>query len=348
MPALKRLLVAPVLAALIVGSATAASTSPIPAPVATGSLTTFDDAFKQLLIADASIEKLAEGFTWSEGPTWVGDGNYLLFNDVPQNTMYRWSEQDGLSVLLKPSGYDGPDDGTLREGGANGLHADANGKVLLADSGTRVVARLDPRTKQKTTLASHFQGKRFNSPNDVIQRSDGVVFFTDPPYGLKDMNDSPVKELAFNGVYRLDTDGSVHLLDDSLSLPNGIALSPDERTLYVANSDQAKPIWMAYTLDACGQVIDKRVFADATDLMGEGIHGLPDGIAISTDGKLFATGPGGVLVFDPTGKRLGRIETGSAVANVSFGGEDGKTLYMTSHNFLARLRLNAQGLGFTR
>lgn len=348
MPALKRLLAAPVLAALIVGSTTAASTSPIPAPVATGSLTTFDGAFKQLLVADANIEKLAEGFTWSEGPTWVSDGNYLLFNDVPQNTMYRWSEQDGLSVFLKPSGYDGPDDGTLREGGANGLDADANGKVLLADSGTRVVARLDPRTRQKTTLASHFQGKRFNSPNDVIQRSDGVVFFTDPPYGLKGMDDSPAKELAFNGVYRLETDGSVHLVDDGLSLPNGIALSPDERTLYVANSDPAKPIWMAYTLDARGQAIDKRVFADGTDLMGEGVHGLPDGIAISTDGKLFATGPGGVLVFDPSGKRLGRIETGSAVANVSFGDADGKTLYMTSHGFLARLRLNAQGLGFAQ
>lgn len=346
MPILNRLLVAPVLAALVVASAAASNVSPAYAPTQIGTLTAFDDSFKDLLVKDSKIEKIAEGFTWSEGPTWVNEGQYLLFNDVPQNTMYRWSEKDGLSVFLKPSGYDGPDDGTLREGGANGLHTDANGKVLLADSGTRVVARLDPKTKQKAVLASHFQGKRFNSPNDVIQRSDGVVFFTDPPYGLKDMNDSPVKEQAFNGVYRLDLDGSVHLIDDGLNLPNGIALSPDERTLYVANSDSTKPIWMAYTLDARGQVIDKRVFADATDLMGEGIHGLPDGIAVTTDGKLFATGPGGVLVFDPTGKRLGRIETGSAVANVSFGGDDGKTLYMTSHNFLARVRLNATGLGF--
>ena len=342
---LNRILVAPVFAALVVASAVANSTSPAYVPTQIGTVTAFDDSFNDLLVADAKIEKIAEGFTWSEGPTWVNEGQYLLFNDVPQNTMYRWSEKDGLSIFLKPSGYDGPDDGTLREGGANGLHADATGKVLLADSGTRVIARLDPRTKQKTVLASHFQGKRFNSPNDVIQRSDGVVFFTDPPYGLKDMNDSPVKELSFNGVYRLDLDGSVHLLDDGLTLPNGIALSPDERTLYVANSDPEKPIWMAYTLDASGQVVNKRVFADATDLMGEGVHGLPDGIAISTDGNLFATGPGGVLVFDPTGKRLGRIATGSAVANVSFG-NDGETLYMTSHNFLARLRLNTRGLGF--
>lgn len=314
---------------------------------AVGRVTAFDPSFHAVVAADARIEKIAEGFTWSEGPAWVAAGNYLLFTDVPENTLYRWSERDGLSVFLKPSGYDGPDTGVLREAGANGLFAESGGTVLLADSGSRLVARLDPRTKQKATLAANFKGKRFNSPNDVVRRSDGAVFFTDPPYGLKGLDDSPAKELDFNGVYRVDADGTVHLLDDGLSFPNGIALSPDGRTLYVSNSDPKRPVWMAYSLDARGEVLEKRVFADASDLLGEGVPGLPDGMAVSSDGKLFATGPGGVLVFDTDGKRLGRIETGVAISNCAFGG-DGHTLYMSSHTFVARIRVEALGLGFNR
>lgn len=318
---------------------------------AIGQLRVFDAAFHDIVAADAQIERLTdpatEGFTWSEGPAWVRDGGYLLFTDVPENTMYRWSEADGLSIFLKPSGYSGPDDGTLREAGANGLFAEPDGTVLLADSGSRLVARFDPATKGKITLADRFDGKRFNSPNDVVRRGDGAVFFTDPPYGLKGGNDSPAKELAFNGVYRIDRNGGVHLLEDALTYPNGIALSPDERTLYVANSDPKHPVLMAYTLDDAGDVVDRRVFADVSDLTGEGIQGLPDGMAVASDGTLFATGPGGVLVFAADGTRLGRIETGSAIANCAFGG-DGSTLYMTSHNFLARVRTNATGLGFHR
>jgi gluconolactonase len=261
--------------------------------------------------------------------------------------LYRWSERDGISVFLKPSGLARPDPGTLREAGANGLYAEPAGTVVLADSGTRVVARLDPKTKLKTTLAATYQGKKFNSPNDVVRRSDGAVFFTDPPYGLKGLDESPVKELKFNGVYRVDSDGSVRLLDDGLSFPNGIALSPDERTLYVSNSDPKRPVWMAYSLDAQGNVAGKRVFADASDLMGEGVPGLPDGMAVAEDGRLFATGPGGVLVFDPDGKRLGRIETGTAISNCAFG-DDGHTLYMSSHTVVARIRLKANGLQFHR
>ncbi|WP_343123919.1 SMP-30/gluconolactonase/LRE family protein [Pseudoxanthomonas sp. CF125] len=312
-----------------------------------GRLTVFDESFHDVVAPDARIEKIAEGFTWAEGPAWVRKGNYLLFTDVPENTLYRWSERDGIFVFLKPSGLAGPDPGTLREAGANGLYAEPAGTVVLADSGTRVVARLDPKTKLKTTLAATYQGKKFNSPNDVVRRSDGAVFFTDPPYGLKGLDESPVKELKFNGVYRVDTDGSVHLLDDGLSFPNGIALSPDERTLYVSNSDPKRPVWMAYALDAQGSVTSKRVFADASDLMGEGVPGLPDGMAVAEDGRLFATGPGGVLVFDPDGKRLGRIETGTAISNCAFG-DDGHTLYMSSHTLVARIRLKANGLQFHR
>jgi gluconolactonase len=313
-----------------------------------GRLTAFHPAFHAVVAADARIEKIADGFTWAEGPAWIAgtdDGGFLLFTDVPENTLYRWSEADGLSVFLKPSGYAGPDTDALREAGANGLFAEPGGSVLLADSGSRVVARLDPRTRRKTTLAASFDGKRFNSPNDLVRRSDGTVFFTDPPYGLKGLDESPVKELPFNGVYRLDPDGGVHLLDDGLRFPNGIALSPDERTLYVANSDPDRPIWMAYTLSADGAVHDKRVFADASDLVGDANPGLPDGMAVATDGTLFATGPGGVIVFAPNGKRLGRIETGTAVANCAFG-DDGRTLYLASDAFIARVRVKAKGLDF--
>ncbi|KER83116.1 SMP-30/gluconolactonase/LRE family protein [Xanthomonas arboricola] len=320
---------------------------PPPRFAAIGHLQSFDRSFSEVVAGDARIEKLSEGFTWSEGPAWVRNGGYLLFTDVPENKLYRWSEDAGLSVLLSPSGYSGPEQATLREAGANGLYAEPGGTVLLADSGTRIVARLDPATRKKTPLATQFEGHRFNSPNDLVRRSDGVVFFTDPPYGLKGMNDSPVKQLHYNGVYRLDTDGSVHLLDDSLSLPNGIALSPDARTLYVANSDPERPIWMAYTLDAAGAVTGKRVFADASDLVAKDAPGLPDGMAVSADGHLFATGPGGVIVFAPDGRRLGRIETGEPISNCAFG-NDGHTLYMTSHAMLARVRVKALGLEFAQ
>lgn len=312
-----------------------------------GRIERWDAALDEIVASNARIEKLAEGFTWSEGPAWVPGGEYLLFTDVPENTMYRWSETDGLSVFLRPSGYDGPELATLREPGANGLFMVPGQGLLMADSGSRMVALLDLETKQKTPLATTFQAARFNSPNDVIRRTDGTIFFTDPPYGLKDGNASPVKELRHNGVYRIDTDGSVHLIDDELTFPNGIELSPDERTLYVANSDPERPIWMAYTLNEKGEVLDKRVFADASDLVGADAPGLPDGLSIGVGGHLFATGPGGVLIFSPQGKRLGRIETGTAIANCAFG-DDGRTLYMTSHKFVARVRLRTHGVGFPR
>jgi len=332
-------------------AATADAAAPTETPMTSfdtvGQLTSWDAAFADAVDTDARIEKLTEdSFTWSEGPTWIAaDGGYLLFNDPPENRMYRWSTADGLSLFLEPSGYAGPPLEELREAGANGLFTEADGSVLLADSGTRLVARLNPADKTRTTLADGYNGKRLNSPNDVAARGDGTVFFTDPPYGLKDGDESPVKEQPVNGIYRIDADGTVHLVDDSLNRPNGLAFSPDGSTLYVANSDEQRPIWMAYTLDATGNVVDKRQFADASDLAREGGQGLPDGLAVSTEGLIFATGPGGVIVMDADGKRLGRIETGSAIANCAFG-EDGRTLYMTSHKFLARVPLKVVGLGF--
>ncbi|HEY0504778.1 MAG TPA: SMP-30/gluconolactonase/LRE family protein [Lysobacter sp.] len=309
-----------------------------------GRVVAFDPAFDRIVPADARIERIAEGYQWAEGPLWMRDGGYLLFNDVPGNTMHRWSPREGASVFLQPSGYGGADLDGLREAGANGLEIEPQGTVLLADSGTRLIARLDPATKRKTTLAATYRAKRFNSPNDVVRRSDGAVFFTDPPYGLKGIDESPLKEQPVNGVYRLDPDGSVHLIDDGLRFPNGIALSPDERTLYVANSDREHPVWVAYRLDARGDATARRVLADASDLAA-GAEGAPDGLAVSSDGHLFATAPGGVLVMDADGRRLGRIETGARVSNVAFG-DDGRTLYLTSHTFVARVRVNATGIGF--
>jgi len=327
-------------AALLAGCVSAGGSEP-----AIGTLRAEAVGFDDVVAADARVERLARGFTWAEGPAWVVDDDgegFLLFTDVPANRIHRWSARDGVSVFLEPSGYDGPPLDALREAGANGLYAEPAGTVLLADSGNRALARLDPRTGRKTVLARDFEGRRFNSPNDLVRRDDGAIFFTDPPYGLKDLDASPVRELPFNGVYRLDVDGRVHLIDDGLTRPNGIALSPDQRTLYVANSDPARAIWMAYALDAGGAVISRRVFADATALVGDDAPGLPDGMAVAADGTVFATGPGGVLVFAPDGTRLGRIETGSAVANVAFG-DDGRTLYLAADDSLARVRLRISG-----
>jgi gluconolactonase len=310
-----------------------------------GQLTTYDPAFATVVAPDARIEKLADGITWAEGPTWMRDNGAgrLLFSDPPKNRMYSWSERQELESGLEPSGYSGPDDGTLREPGSNGLLAENRDSVLMADSGSRNVARMDIHTGKKTVLAGRFNGHRFNSPNDLVRRGNGTIFFTDPPYGLKGIDRSPVRELAFSGVYRLDTDGSVHLIDDSLRYPNGIALSPDGNRLYVSNSDPANPIWMVYALDAKGEVTDKHVFADATDLVRTRAPGNPDGMCMAANGMLFSAAPGGLMVFDPNGKRLGRIETGTTVSNCTFG-DDGYTLYMTSSDFIARVRLKIKGL----
>ena len=194
----------------------------------------------------------------------------------------------------------------------------------------------------KITLASRHDGRRFNSPNDLVQRSDGAIYFTDPPYGLERLNDSPLKELALNGVFRLDPSGRVSVIDDQLSFPNGIALSPDERTLYVANSDTKHPIWIAYSLDVKGALVARRVLADASDLASTTEPGLPDGMTVDAQGRLFATAPGGVLVMTAEGRRLGLIRTGGPIANCEIG-DNGRTLYMTSKNVLARVRLATQG-----
>lgn len=291
-----------------------------------------------IIAPGAEVEVLAEGFDWAEGPVWVEDGGYLLFTDVPRNVIWRWSEADGLTEFMRPSGFDGADGSHLREPGANGLAIEAAGTLLMCDHGNRSLSRVDLATREKIIVVDRFEGRRFNSPNDLVIAADGAVYFTDPPYGLEGLNDSPVKELAHNGVYRLAPDGRVTLLDGSLTFPNGVALSPDQRTLYVAVSDPEGPVIMAYDLNDEGLPASSRVLFDAAPLMGPDAPGLPDGLKVDRQGRIFATGPGGVLVLTPEGELLGVIGAGRAIANCAFGPEGG-SLFLAADDVLARIAL---------
>ena len=305
----------------------------------------WDPAMDAIVPKDWKVEKIAEGFGWAEGPIWVKSGGYLLFTDVPGNKMWKWSEKGGLEKFLDPSGAATFDPAIWREAGANGLAIDGPNSILVADTGNRGIQRLDLKTKQKTPIAMAFEGKKFSSPNDVAKTKNGVVFFTDPPYGFRKFDAAPEKEIAFNGVYRMAKDSKVTVIEKELTRPNGVALSPDERTLYVAQSEGTKAIINAYVLDAKGEVVSKRLFHDATDLVVPGSPGAPDGLTVAADGTVFTSAPGGVLVLSKDGKRLGRIWDGKQTANCKFG-DDGKTLYMASSNMVARIRLNIKGQGF--
>ena len=307
-----------------------------------GKFERLDPRFDELVPKDAAIERLADGYDWAEGPAWDRKHRYLVFSDIPPNLVIKWEPGLGSTVFLKPSGYTGAE-ARGGEPGSNGLAFDSAGRLVLCEHGDRRVARLET-DGSKTTLADRFEGKRFNSPNDLAYSSAGDLFFTDPPYGLEGQNNDPKKELPFNGVYRLSKDGKLTLLTKEMSYPNGVALSPDERTLYVANSDPAKAIWMAFELKDDGTLGAGRVFADFTSQVGKA-KGLPDGLKVDAHGNLFATGPGGVLVFSPDGKHLGTIATGEATANCGWG-EDGSTLYITADMYLLRVKTATKGKGF--
>src|SRR3954469_19862566 len=229
-----------------------------------GKIERLDPRLDKLLAADARLEKLADGFDWAEGPVWVPDGKYLLFSDIPKNLIWKWQENQGLSRFLEHAGYTGTAKFTGKEPGSNGLTLDANGRLVLCEHGDRRVARLEKDGK-KTTLADPSQGKRLNSPNDLVFKSNGDLYFTDPPYGLPKQMEDPDKVLDFQGVYRMKATGELTLLTKEMSRPNGIALSPDQKTLYVANSDPARAIWMAFPLGADGTISGPgRVIYDAT------------------------------------------------------------------------------------
>jgi gluconolactonase len=310
-----------------------------PARPQVGLVERLDPALDALIAPDARPEVLSEGYKWSEGPVWTNGG--LLFSDVPNNVIWRWSEADGVKEFLRPSGYTGsvPRGG---EPGSNGLAVDTAGRLYMCQHGDRRIARLAPDGRSFETIADKYDGKRFNSPNDLVVRPNGDVYFSDPIYGLVGHEKDPAREIPWSGVYRAHANGRVDLVDKSLTYPNGLAFSPDGKKLYVAVSDPARAIWMVYDVDANGGVSNGRLFFDATALVKAGKKGLPDGMKIDVAGNIFATGPGGVFVLTPDARHLGTIVTGEPTANCAFGG-DGTMLYMTANNKLMRIQLKTRG-----
>jgi len=307
-----------------------------------GTIERLDPRFDKLVPRDAVLEKLAEGFKWSEGPVWVREGGYLLFSDIPNNAVMKWQEGEGTGVFLRPSGYTGtaPRGG---EQGCNGLTLDAAGRLVLCQHGDRRIARWE-KDNHFSALADRYEGKRLNSPNDLVLKSNGDLYFTDPPYGLAKGWDDPARELDFCGVYRVSADGKVTLLTKEMTRPNGIAFSPDEKTLYVAQSDPEKAVWMAFPVKDDGTLGPGRVFYDATRFVKK-LKGLPDGMKVDKAGNLWATGPGGVNVLAPDGTLLGRINPDQPTSNCAFG-EDGSVLYVTANQYLCRIRTSTKGVGF--
>lgn len=315
-------------------------------PRTIGSIERLDPALDKLIPPDAKIEVIGEGFAWCEGPVWVRDGKFLLFSDIPNNALMRWDSTSGAKLYLKPAGYTGKNS-RGGESGSNGLVLDRQGRLILCQHGDRRVARLDsswdnPQPKY-VTLADRYEGKRLNSPNDAVVDSHGAIYFTDPPYGLEKNMDDPKKELSFQGVYRIGPDGTLTLLTKELERPNGIAISPDEKTLYVANSYEKRQIIMAFQLRERGTLGRNREFFNARELAGK--PGACDGMTVDAEGNLFATVPGGVAIFNPHGKQLGLLATGDRTANCEFG-EDGSTLFICANHNLLRVRTVTKGIGF--
>ncbi len=308
-----------------------------------GSIDRIDAAVDKLLPPDAKIELLAEGFDWAEGPVWLKKDHALLFTDVPRNTIYRWREGKGVTVFMTKSGYDG-DRKDLKEPGANGLALDPQGNLVLCQQGLRRIGRLkswaDPQGP-KIGLADKYEGKRFNSPNDVIVHKTGNIFFTDPPYGLNKLLDDPEKELKFQGIFRLSPKGQVTLVSADVERPNGIAFDPTGKILYIGNSHGERPVVMAFDLNPDLSVKGSRVFFDATPLGKQpGRGGAFDGLTVDRAGNLWATGPGGVVILSPAGKHLGTLVTGQATANCELG-DDG-ALYITADPYLLRVKTKAR------
>ncbi len=304
-----------------------------------GSIERIDPAIDALVPAGAVLEVLAEGHEWTEGPVWVPAMQAVLYSDIPNNAIYRWSEAEGGSIWLQPSGYTGevPRGG---ESGSNGLLLDGEGRLVLAMHGDRRIARMDAPLNAPEpnfeTLVGDFEGRRFNSPNDVALGSNGDLYFTDPPYGLEEGVDDPAKELDTQGVYRLSGDGTVELLVDDLSRPNGIAFSPSQEVLYVANSDGGQPVIMAYDVESDGSLGSGRIFFESWG----------DGMAVDQQGNVYVSGPDeGVLIIAADGTHLGSLKTTQRTSNCTFG-DDGSTLYITSDMHLLRVRLAVKGLGF--
>jgi len=304
-----------------------------------GEVTQIDPEFSTIIDPQAKIQVVTSGFLWTEGPLWIHDTTgtgYLLFSDIPRNSIMKWVEGQGVSLFMKPSGYTGVVDYGA-EPGSNGLIQDLEGRLVCCEHGDRRLSVLTV-AGGKRTLVDNFQGRRLNSPNDLVLKSNGDIYFTDPPYGLTEKLNDPRAELDFCGVYRVTPAGDVTLLTRELTRPNGLAFSPDEKILYVCQSDPEAAVIMAYQMNEDGTLGQGAVFYDATPLVKEGLPGLPDGMKVDRQGNVFATAPGGILVFNSTGKLLGRINTGEKTSNCAFGGADGSMLYITADTYLCRIQ----------
>ncbi len=302
----------------------------------------YDPRFEELIDTGQKAEVLGEGYGWSEGPVWDVVGSRLLFTDVPGNRMHVWDKAKGVQVYMEPSGYTGVMEFGVGQG-ANGLTFDAKGQLVMCEHGDRRVSVLT-KFGGKMTIADRCDGKRFNSPNDLVITSDGSIYFTDPPYGLKGREESPDYQSGFNGVYRILPNGDVTAEVKNLKRPNGIAASVDEKTIYVGHSHGEEPYVLAYPRNDDGSLGEGRVFFDCTELKDNG-PGSVDGLKVDEKGNIWTTGPGGVVVIDPTGKKLGALVLNSRAANLCFG-EDGHALFLTAHNHLLKLRTKVKGSGF--
>ena len=304
--------------------------------ISDASIRIFDPTANLLIDSAANFEVLAAGFSWSEGPVWVDKLNAVLFSDVPENKIYKWSEKDNLTIYLDTAGYSGINK-ELTNAGPNGLLLDPEGDLLICQHGDRRIALmnsgLDSPKNQFVTISGKFDGKKFNSPNDLALDNMGILYFTDPPYGLPEQT---AGEIGVNGVYRVKPNGEVTLLVDSLTRPNGIGLALDQKTLYINNSDPDKAYLYSYEI-IDGKLVNGKVLFDSNGLMKTG-KGLPDGLKVHSSGNIFATGPGGVLIISPEGKLLATIATGRATANCAFDKGE-KYLYMTSTDLLMRVKL---------
>jgi gluconolactonase len=305
---------------------------------AAGEIERVDPGLDRIVSPDARIEKIADGFLFTEGPVWHPDG-YLLFSDPNANVIYRWSETEGVSVYRSKSGYAGVDVGEFGQPGSNGLTLDSEGRLTIAEHGRHRISRLE-RTGVVTVLADRFEGRRLNSPNDLVYRSDGALYFTDPPFGLPRFFEDPRKELPTSGVFLL-RGGRLQRVADELTGPNGIAFSPDERWLYVSNWDAKRKVVLRYAVAADGTLSDPTTFFDVTSLPGDEAL---DGVKVDNEGNVYVSAPGGVWILSPDGRHLGTIRAEERPANFAWGDADGRTLYMAAHTGLYRVRLAVPGI----
>ncbi len=310
-----------------------------------GCIEVFDESLQDLLDLDTAIEVIADGFAWTEGPAWDPHRQKLYFSDIPKNRIHNWDKENGLQIFLQPGGREPYQTDEDAMPGTNGLWVTEDDKLIICNQDARSIDVIHLSSGQRDPLACSFNGLPFNSPNDVIRSSKGHVYFTDPPFGLKDQGNFTGMKQPFRGVYRHDNKGITSLEVKDMSFPNGLNFSPDERFLYVSQSDRAFPIIKRFPVDAMGYIGEGDVFYNSIDFCNAGDPGLPDGMTVDVKGNLFATIAGGVAILSPEGKLLGRIATGKATANCTFG-EKGSTLFITAHDTLLRVETKTLGLSF--